>query len=58
MWVWITVAVVVIALVFAVWVANAYRLAKKNKSLIRRSTGSIAPGHAESGRTGHGEQGL
>ncbi|RBY82911.1 hypothetical protein DQ238_02580 [Geodermatophilus sp. TF02-6] len=61
MWVWIVVSVVVVALVLAVWIGNAYRLAKKNKSLVRRSTGLSGPSGGETRgdpRTGEVEQGL
>jgi hypothetical protein len=34
---WIIVAVVVIAVILLAWIANAYRLAKKNDNVDRRS---------------------
>jgi hypothetical protein len=34
---WIVVGVVVIAVVLLAWIANAYRLAKRNRNVARRS---------------------
>jgi hypothetical protein len=39
---WIIVAVVVIAVILLAWMGNAYRLAKKNKNVGRRSPTALA----------------
>jgi uncharacterized membrane protein len=37
MWVWIVVAVVVLAVIAAVWIGNTVRWTKRNNNLARRS---------------------
>jgi hypothetical protein len=44
---WIVVGVVVIAVVLLAWIANAYRLAKKNRNVDRRSPTVLGNGGPE-----------